>query len=310
MHFGAFPAERLDQAFRSTAAFSDRLLSYRDPLATDFWYPARSDARGVLRHDPAKAQEGLTLYSSGHASKAFLIDMEGRIVHEWSLPYSKVWDSTAAIAHPLADPFIYIEKARVLPNGDLLALYASCCDAPSGYGLVKMDRNSHVLWKYLAYTHHDFWLAQDGAVYVLTKAISESDLPLSPEIAQPRKPRLDEFLVKLSPDGVVQAEMSLTAAFAASPYGRWTTLSAADAMADVLNANSVEVLEHPLAGIPESRKGQILVSMKGVNAIALVDMAARRVVWALSGAWEAQHSARSLPNGHIVLFDNWGGGGA
>src|SRR3546814_13235184 len=87
--------------------------AYNDPLGTEFWQPARSDARGVVRYDPARAQNGLTLYTSGHDQRAFLIDMDGRVVHEWALAYSQIWDESAAVDKPRPDPFIYIEKAHV-----------------------------------------------------------------------------------------------------------------------------------------------------------------------------------------------------
>jgi hypothetical protein len=45
---------------------------------------------------------------------------------------------------------ILMDKARLLPNGDLLAIYAAAGDTPWGYGMVKMDRDSKVIWSYLA----------------------------------------------------------------------------------------------------------------------------------------------------------------
>src|SRR3546814_18741294 len=64
-------------------------------------------------------------------------------------------------------------SAHVFPNGDLLALYVGVGDSPWGYGLVKMDKDSNVIWKYLAHTHHDFDVAPDGSIYVLTHEVTD-----------------------------------------------------------------------------------------------------------------------------------------
>src|SRR3546814_71191 len=170
MYVGSFPADVLRRAFQGGIAFYDQLTAYNDPLETEFWQPARSDARGVVRYDPARAQNGLTLYTSGHDQRAFLIDMDGRVVHEWALAYSQIWDESAAVDKPRPDPFIYIEKAHVFPNGDLLALYTAIGDTPWGYGLVKMDKDSKVIWKYLAHAHHDFDLDDAGTIYEIGRA--------------------------------------------------------------------------------------------------------------------------------------------
>src|SRR3546814_8334429 len=73
--------------------------AYNDPLETEFWQPARSDARGVVRYDPARAQNGLTLYTSGHDQGAFLIDMDGRVVHERSEEHTSELQSLMRISY-------------------------------------------------------------------------------------------------------------------------------------------------------------------------------------------------------------------
>jgi hypothetical protein len=307
MYNGTFPADMLRRAFEGGVALYQSLTQYDDPLQTDFWQPARTDKRGVVAYDAARAQNGLTLYSSGHDTRAFLIDMNGTVVHEWSLPYSQVWDKSAAVARPRPDQFIYFEKTHLFPNGDLLALYTANGDTPWGYGLVKMDKNSHVIWKYLAHTHHDFDIDKDGNIYVLTHAISEDDLPENaPKL---NKPRIDDFVVKLSPDGHELKRFWLTGAFAKSAFNRrlyFVPWDVYQSRGDYLHANSIQILDRAVPGIPSSRAGQVLVSMRELSTVALADLDSQSVVWALSGFWLRQHDARFLPNGHLMLFDNEG----
>jgi hypothetical protein len=306
MYVNAKSTDGLRRAFQGGLALYDRTFNYNDPVQTDFWQPARTDQRGVVRHDPSKAQNGLTLYTSGHEQKAVLMDMSGRVVHEWSLPFSQVWDPSSSIARPRPDAFIFMEKAHVFPNGDLLALYTAIGDTPWGYGLVKMDRNSRIIWKYFGRAHHDFDLDSQGNIYVLTHEISEADLNGFREL---NKPRIDDFVVKLSPDGKELKKLWLTDALARSPFGRklyFVPWNVHASNGDYLHTNSVQVLKRAIPGVPQSRRGQVLVSFREISTVALVDLESQRLVWALSGSWVRQHDARFLANGDLALFDNEG----
>jgi hypothetical protein len=303
MYSQIFPANTLRGAFQGGNAFYERLTGYNEPEETDFWKPARTGVRGVLRHDAARAQEGLTLYSSAHAQKAFLIDMGGRVRHQWSLPYSAVWDESAAVKHPMQDGFIYIEKAHIYPNGDLLALYTAVGDTPWGYGLVKMDKDSKLIWKYLAHAHHDFDIDVSGNIYVLTQEISSEEIE---GFAHLKAPRIDDFVVKLSPDGKELDKVWVTSAFAKSRFGRRFNFVPDTDTGDYLHTNSVSVLDKPVPGIPQSQAGQVLVSFREISTIALIDLKTADVVWAQSGPWIRQHDAEFLADGDLLLFDNEG----
>ena len=296
-------------AFQGGMALYDQMTAYNDPIETDFWKPARTTARGVMRHDASRAQRGLTLYTSGHAQQADLIDMSGSVVHRWSLPYSRLWEKGAAVGKPRPDPFIHIEKAHAFPNGDLLALYTAAGDTPWGYGLAKLDKDSNIIWKYLAHAHHDFAFDSAGNIFVLTHEISKADIPGFKHL---KKPRIDDFIVKLSPDGRELKKMWLTGAFVQSSFGRRRfdrerlNLIPNIETGDYLHANSVHVLGKAVPGIPQSRPGHVLVSMREISTIALVDVESSKVVWATSGQWIRQHDAEFLADGRLLLFDNEG----
>ena len=198
MHFGVFPMDPLRRAFSGGAALYEGMTAYNDRTQTDFWADARTEKRGVTRYDPARAANGLTLYSSAHEQSAYLMDMQGKVVHRWHLNFSALWDDSAAVKQPRGDDFIHIEKAQVLPNGDLIALYTAIGDTPWGYGIAKLNAQSQVIWKYLGQAHHDFAVDDAGNVHVLTQQVEETDLP---GFAHLPKPRIDDFLVTLSPDG-------------------------------------------------------------------------------------------------------------
>lgn len=303
MHFGL--VDPLRRAFSGGAALYEGLTGYRDRFMTDFWADARTEQRGVTRYDPAHAQNGLTLYSSTHEQAAYLMDMEGKILHRWQMNFSRLWDESAAVKRPRADEFIYIEKAQVLPNGDLIALYTAIGDTPWGYGIARLNARSEVIWKYLGHAHHDFEIDEAGNIRVLTQEVAETDLE---GFAHLPKPRIDDLLVTLSPDGKELSSTPLMEVFAKSPYGRRLYFASNESFlnGDYLHANSVDVLKAPAPGIPGSRAGQVLISFREVSTVALVDEAQRRIVWAQSGPFVRQHDAQLLPTGNLLLFDNEG----
>ncbi|HET8726085.1 MAG TPA: arylsulfotransferase family protein [Alphaproteobacteria bacterium] len=308
MYRDLYPASYLARSYQAGFALFDKTTGYMDPLTTDLWRPARTDAKGVVAYDPERSAGGLTLYTSGHEQKASLIDMDGRVVHEWSLPYSQVWDDTAAVQNPQPDSHVYIEKAHVYPNGDLLALYVAVGDSPWGYGLVKMNRDSEVIWKYLQQVHHDFDVAPDGRIHVLTHEIVDSVIP-GHEYLEP--PRIDDFAVTLSPDGEELSKTWLLGAVTDSPYGRRMNLVpwyAVGSKGDYLHTNAIEEIGNTakLPGVPQ---GSLLLSFREIGMVAALDPETEEIVWGVTGSWMRQHDPDLLANGNILLFDNEGGYG-
>ena len=263
---------RLRRAFSGGAAAYEGMTAYNDRTMTDFWADARTTQRGVTRYDPARAANGLTLYSSAHEQSAYLMDMQGKVVHRWHLNFSALWDDSAAVKRPRGDDFIHYEKAQVLPNGDLIALYTAIGDTPWGYGIAKLNAQSQVIWKYLGHAHHDFAVDDAGNVHVLSQQVVETEH--LPGFAHLPKPRIDDFLVTLSPDGKERTSVPLMDVFAASPYDRRLYFASQEKSClngDYLHANSVDILQGPVAGIPNSRAGQALISFREISAVALID---------------------------------------
>ena len=301
------PARIVEDAYRAGTALYSKATQYSDPLQFDLWRPARTDQQGVTRYDPSKADNGLTLYTSGHDQKARLIDMQGRVVREWGVPFSQLWDKSAAVKNPQPDSHVYIEKTHLYPNGDLLALYVAVGDTPWGYGLVKYDRDNNVLWKYLAHVHHDLTVAPDGRIFVLTQEIGQDDLP---QYAHLKAPRIDDYIAVLSPDGRELKKVRLIDSLLRSPYARlvdtvpWYIQKGSG---DYLHTNSVEILDgRHAAKLPEATAGRLLLSFREIGTLAIFDPVTEEIVWAMRGPWLRQHDPDLLANGNILLFDNQG----
>jgi hypothetical protein len=299
-----FPYPWLAQAYEGGKALWAKETEYLDPYRTDFWKPARTSARGVTRHDAARAQPGLTLYTSGDSARAFLVAMDGEVVHEWRLPFSEVWDDTSPVQDPQPDAYIYWRKAMVYPNGDLLAIYVAAGDSPWGYGLVRIDKDSKLVWKYLGQAHHDVDIGADGRIYALTHEIRHNEYRDFPQLAVPR---IDDFVVVLSPDGKELTKVSIADALIGSPYARLLTRVVWYTKGDYLHNNGIDVLEPgDTAKLPHAKAGQVLLSFREIDTLALLDLEEERIVWAVRGPWLAQHDPDILADGNILLFDNLG----
>lgn len=300
----AGPAELLRDAYQAGEALIARRDMDSGQGRGDFWRDARSDARGVTVHDEDRAFAGYTLYTSGDGPYARLIDMEGRTLHEWRRPYSEVWHEGAEVREPRPDSFVYMDEARVLPDGSLLAIYIGAGATPWGHGLVKLDRNSGVVWSYLAHTHHDFDLDSRGRIYVLANELVDE----RPELfRQLRRPWLNDFLVVLSPDGEELRRIDLLKAALESDYRALMYAVPYFGLGDPQHTNTVEVITADKAAtLPFAEAGQVLLSFRDIGVVAILDVERETIVWATRGPWIGQHDPSLVDGGNILLFDNLG----
>jgi len=308
--FRVFPyREFLSPSFDAARATLMRLRQTSSLRATNLWSGSTFRVRGVVHHEPGKSLEGYTFYTSGHTSGALLIDMEGRVVHEWNVPFSTAWERPSHVPFDVPDRFVYWRRAHLYPNGDVLALYVAGGVTPWGYGLVKVDRDSNILWRFAEQTHHDLHVAADGTIYTLTHAWRDTHrqpVAGAPHLA---KTVMDDFVVRLSPEGEPLGRVGLLDAFAKSPYHHLLTSIPEDQW-DVLHTNTVKVLTPAFAAHHDfAEPGQVLLSFRNRDALALLDFGKGKITWASCGPYRRQHDPDPLDNGRILLFDNQGHAG-
>lgn len=250
--------------------------------------PAPTVASVVL-HDRERAATGYNLFNSGHAPEAVLMDMDGEVLHRWGRSYRDVWPDSARHRHPNHD---FWRRVRLLPGGELLAIV-------DGFGLMKLDRRSRVVWARHNGAHHDLEVLPGGDILVLTREARMI------RRLHPRNPVLVDFIVRLGPDGTEKQRVSLLAALEnwAGFDGIWERVRKHSG--DVFHTNSLELLDGRAAGrAPAFVAGRVLVSIRELNTVAVVDLDRVEVVWAQQGPFEAQHDATILDDGDLMLFNN------
>jgi hypothetical protein len=339
MYFGLPTSSFLTNAFAEGRRWANR-------EAAPAVVPTGDLAQATVTIDlPDETFDGYTLFTSSQGVEVTLLDMRGRVVHQWNVPFGEQGPGAERVGNKSADSPIHCERCFVYPNGDLLVLYGGP-NSPYGESLAKFDKDSRFLWGYSASVHHDFDVGEDGRIYVLTqragvKAPSGLDSIPSDYIA--------DYLVVLSPEGKELETVPLLEAFRDSPYlltfltdvETDPTFSLPGPMpphmpppppglpqppggglppglaqgprigingrGDILHTNSVKVVSQALAPrYPLFKHGQVLLSLRSPSLVAVLDIPRRTVVWAAKGPWKSQHDARFLDNGHLLLFDNQG----
>jgi Arylsulfotransferase (ASST) len=299
-----YPYAPLSDGIVGAVTWAKWTWSYRSRYDTDSFLKPASAEVGVTRYDPERAFAGYTLFTSGHSDSAYLIDMQGNVVHKWHLPYEKVWNPHSAITTQPPLHSTFMSDAYLYPNGDLLAVYASPMEVPWGCGLVKMDRNSKLIWTNLDHAHHDVDVGPDGRIYVLTHRVRTDPLPGLPEI---QTPTLEDYAVMLSADGKVLKKVSVYEAFARSNYRSAMLLADQWRKGDQIHTNAIRPITREIAAhFPASREGEVMLSFRSLDAIALLDFETGRITWFCRGPWVHAHDPEFLPDGHMLLFDNLG----
>jgi hypothetical protein len=264
------------------------LLAAAPPDAEGKWralpylqgYRPAVDLPLVVEHDPAAVAPGLNLVLSGHAAEAALLDSRGRTLHRWRYPLRRLWPDLAA--DPRMAKLEYWRRVWLFPNGDLLAIY-------EGLGIVKLDERSRVLWSRRGGFHHDLQVTADGRIWVLDRT--------------GRDRMLEDFVTVLGPDGRPVRRISILRALERSQLA--PRLGRMERTGDVLHTNTLEVLDGRRPE-PEFRRGNVLLSILKLDALAVLDPEREEIVWARAGSWRRQHQPTLLPDGSLLLFDNLG----
>jgi hypothetical protein len=313
MFFDLPSADFLRKAFLGARAWNERreVLSRRPDGE-----PAPLAEGGIDK--PDKTFDGYTLCMlaslGARSTQASLLDMHGRTVHKWSIPFSRVWDNPPhlrtlnRLGTPIQDRLVCFFGGHLYPNGDLLVVFHGMENTTNGYGLAKLDKDSNVVWKYAANVHHDVDVTEDGTIYAIKQEVV-NDLPAARKYTH--TPCLTDYLIVLSPEGKELTQpISILEAFQNSAYTLLLSALAKPSdtsVPDILHTNHVRVLRPELASrFPAFKAGQVLISVRQLDTIAVLDTQKRSVVWAVRGPWRAQHDAQFLDNGHLLIFDNVG----
>ena len=270
--------------------------------------PTDRDESGVTVNDPALAFQGYTFFTGYRSERpgrydAYLLDMNGNIVHSWDTDFRRVWPHPTHIDMRNWDGNVEIHGAYLYPNGDILVNLG-------GAGAAKFDRCSNVLWSVDRPTHHDVEPLPDGGA-IFPGRIRRTD-------ARPDRPLLgvgpsgfyeDDTVLVVGADGAVRHEESVIDILFRSGWESVLFSQPRSARRiqdeDPIHLNDVEVLKPEMAAaFPMFAAGDLLLSLRQTNTLMVVDPKSWRAKWVMTGPFIGQHDPDFLPNGHILVYDN------
>jgi len=252
---------------------------------------------GVTRHEPGRTSPGLNLYCPRSKPKAFLVNNSGTVVHQWMVVDSPSWQHVELIS---GDDLLVVVKERYLG---------------------RLDWSSKPLWVRDIRAHHEATEGPDGRIYAATR---QEELVTLHGI---EIPVLADYITILSADGEVLENIPLLEVLEhtigperAQAAREWATTNdiytkldsrsspgeiviEPDTPADLFHLNSIEVIDRDIPGV--CRKGDLLISPRQINMIAIIEPDSRKVAWSWgAGELEYQHHPTMLANGNILVFDN------
>jgi hypothetical protein len=181
------------------------------------------------------------------------------------------------------------------------------------FGLFEIDPNSRAVWSYSCRADHDFQILPNG--HFLIHTITESMCPpLGPELK--RHPYIVETtrdkelvwewrgeehleeLEELLPAPAWQHVMRRARGEFAFDWAHNNTLQ-------VIAPNQTHEKERQSGGPTRFRPGNIVISYRSIDVVAVIERDSGRMVWAWGpGILDGQHKPHMLSNGNLLIFDN------
>jgi hypothetical protein len=256
---------------------------------------------GLTFHSPSQSFKGYTLVTPIAADFSVLLDMDGKVVHRWSLPGFRVF------------------QARLLPRGTLLALCADATLPPpqqtpfdqppppfdqhirrlggSATHLRELDWDGKLIWQYLNPTiHHDFAREPNG--HTLTAEWVEIPEDIARKVrGGARRPR--EKFPRMLSDDIVEIDAS------GKELRRIHLYELFDPIRDAICPLEQRWEWTHLNSLAVMANGDILVSCRSNSRVAIVERSSGQLRWKY-GAPDVyhQHHASPLERGTVQIFDN------
>jgi hypothetical protein len=242
---------------------------------------------GLIAKDSSRVSPGYVLVAPLTDNSVYLIDSDGGIAHQWSLPWRNG------------------RHARILQNGNL-AVNSIDPNGPrpffffNKYGggiMSEVNAKSKIIRQHRdPYAHHDAHHHGDGRIlYTRMEALSEEDSAA----VQGGVPGTE------ADDGRVWADVAREVDANGNVTWEWSVNKALDKKKFPLQAHYPREHWPLINAIYPLKDGNILMSMRSISAVIIVSKSTGEVIWHLDSSVVAQqHNATELPNGNILIFDN------
>lgn len=307
---GLQPVRFMAEGFLATRNLYLELTQTRPEIL----FPIVHPGSGVVIHDPGRTSAGLTLVQGllPGGPQVRLIDMSGREIHRWNVDFFAAWDAPSHIIPaeniPKSPLHYHTQGFAVRPDGSILVIIA-------GKGAVNMDRCGEVLWTVDRMVHHSVTAAPDGGYWLPSHKpidqIEDRMLPVGMSREAVTKAIIGSWhnpentVLKVDSTGKPEQEFSVLKAVFDAGLEAAIHDARANNRTDPTHLNDIELVTPALAGkIPGVKPGDLLVSLRNMNMLAILDQDDGSLKWHRRGPWVRQHDPDIGPDGIIELFNN------
>jgi hypothetical protein len=272
----------------------------------------------IARSQSSEADDGYILMAGGPGALtsvcpefgciAWIMNRSGEVLHGWDVDQGELW-ADAPHAGLVDHNKIAPSGLHLTEQGELIAVFGAPSLFPYGIGIAKFDSSGSVIWKTANFSHHWFSVAPEGFIYTPAHRLVESPFPLGDtkrEFKCEKNQIYSDVILVLNRNGEEVTEISVIDLLIESGYAGllWNTQDECDP----IHLNYVEYVTEDLArNVAELDAGDLIISARNLNLIAAIDGRTATLKWVVAGRTISQHSPRLLPDGSIVVFDNWGG---
>lgn len=242
----------------------------------------------LLVYNTKKTAPGYILYADPNSlGTAILVNKKGQKVHQWHAGHLNLPDN------------LKNKRWRFSKTDKNLNLYAIKKDKY----LVKLNKNSNVLWISTGRYHHDLAIV-NNKIYALERA------PTFIQINNNKIPILGEYISIINQNGNKIKKLSLNDLI----FPLITSKKLKDIERkfrnknpktkfplDIFHVNSIHIVEKDYSF---AKKGDFLISIRNISCIAIIDQHLTSVKWFFNEKINGQHHATITRNGNILLLDN------
>ena len=242
---------------------------------------------GLRACNRERAFAGFTLFAPLGGSTVYLIDLDGKVIHTWQMPYP---------------PGMYgylTDSGTLFYNGKTVDNPTHYINGKPGKGgaALEADWKGRVLWEVRHPDHHhDGIRLKNGNVLLICLARLPGDLI----------PKIQGGLPGTEHNGEMYSDYLIEMTTSGRIVWEWHAWEHLDPGKDRITAVQDPRDEWTHAnGLAELPNGNIVVSFRHISTVIIIDRSTGDIIWKLGAPpLSGQHAPTPLHNGNLLLFDN------
>jgi hypothetical protein len=294
--FGAWPHAHIQNGWQAASSyFRFGEVAPRGRLVIA---PAGASRETVTLHQAGRLEEGsyaiMGWDSTDKRYAAWLYGRDGKPSHRWRIDYDRLDPDGPSNGSDAPHAFYVLPDASIIVGFD------------RGDLMVRLDDCGRVIWQKDGVFHHAVSPAEDGSfwtwrgertAYGHFHYLHNFDGRTGRAI---REIGLIEDVIRGSGEG-----SHVFGVRPDYPFRRSVPDPRDDPTGDLFHPNDIEPLSAQIADrFPLFADGDLLVSFRNINLIAVIGPTSGRVKWSSNGPWLAQHDPDYLDDGTLSVYSN------